>query len=347
MPFKFKKTRQIEKGIWALEGGGYLLDITLPDDKNQRVRKKHNTQKEAREYRTWVLGKYAEDPEWKPKTAKKDKRRLQTLINEWFLHHGKHLSDGEHQKRRLEGISAILGNPLAANIDKSVLANFRTARAKQVSLKTVNNEHGYLCALFNRLIELGQWSQANPIAGVSKFRLQDTELSYLEESEIKRLLKELMRSEHPDMPLMTEVCLSTGARWSEAQNLESHHIKDGMVYFTLTKGKRNRRVAIDAALLEKLKARGDGRLFRRTRCDDAFADVIDKAGIRLPQGQSTHVLRHTFATHYLANGGDILQLKDILGHRSIKTTERYLHIVRSMRANTPQLNPLSMLKMSA
>jgi integrase/recombinase XerD len=41
---------------------------------------------------------------------------------------------------------------------------------------------------------------------------------------------------------------------------------------------------------------------------------------------SPHALRHTFATRLAANGASLVALKEILGHRQLKTTERYLHV---------------------
>ena len=39
-----------------------------------------------------------------------------------------------------------------------------------------------------------------------------------------------------------------------------------------------------------------------------------------------HDLRHTFASHYVMNGSDLLTLKEILGHSSLKMVERYTHL---------------------
>ncbi len=50
-----------------------------------------------------------------------------------------------------------------------------------------------------------------------------------------------------------------------------------------------------------------------------------RAGIKHDGG--IHGLRHAFATHQLACGLSLYTLKEILGHSSIKTTERYLHWV--------------------
>lgn len=46
-----------------------------------------------------------------------------------------------------------------------------------------------------------------------------------------------------------------------------------------------------------------------------------------------HLLRHTFATKYLINGGDITSLKMILGHTSLKMVEHYLHLAEQFTVN--------------
>jgi integrase/recombinase XerD len=40
-----------------------------------------------------------------------------------------------------------------------------------------------------------------------------------------------------------------------------------------------------------------------------------------------HLLRHTFATRYLKNGGDVVRLSIVLGHGEIGTTMKYLHLL--------------------
>jgi site-specific recombinase XerD len=42
-------------------------------------------------------------------------------------------------------------------------------------------------------------------------------------------------------------------------------------------------------------------------------------------------LRHTYATHLLEEGLDILSIKDLLGHENIETTLVYLHVAQSGR----------------
>jgi site-specific recombinase XerD len=67
-----------------------------------------------------------------------------------------------------------------------------------------------------------------------------------------------------------------------------------------------------------------------------------KAGILQPM--SVHTLRHTFATHLLEEGLDILTIKDLLGHESIDTTMIYLHVAQTEKCRA--FSPLDRLYLS-
>ena len=61
----------------------------------------------------------------------------------------------------------------------------------------------------------------------------------------------------------------------------------------------------------------------------AVQQAAKKAGIL--KNVNVHSLRHTYATHLLEDGMDILTLKDLLGHERIETTMIYLHVAQSGR----------------
>lgn len=61
---------------------------------------------------------------------------------------------------------------------------------------------------------------------------------------------------------------------------------------------------------------------------------------QIPEGQCTHVLRHTFASHFMMNGGNILVLRDILGHADIKMTMIYAHFAPDHLEDAVTKNPL-------
>jgi site-specific recombinase XerD len=74
-----------------------------------------------------------------------------------------------------------------------------------------------------------------------------------------------------------------------------------------------------------------------------FRGSLKRSGIKLPKGQSTHVLRHTFASHFMMNGGNILTLQKILGHSSVIMTMRYAHLSPDHLKEALLLNPLHKL----
>lgn len=60
----------------------------------------------------------------------------------------------------------------------------------------------------------------------------------------------------------------------------------------------------------------------------------------MPQGQATHALRHTFATHFMMNGGSIITLQGILGHSTLQQTLTYAYFAPDFLQDAITYNPL-------
>jgi integrase len=69
----------------------------------------------------------------------------------------------------------------------------------------------------------------------------------------------------------------------------------------------------------------------RQRVEGSFEDLLERAGIK---DFRFHDLRHTFASWFMMNGGDLYELAKILGHANIKMTERYAKLARQHIART-------------
>lgn len=329
---------------------GWLVDLQPGGRGGKRFRKTVATKGEALAYEAWLKNKVREEPAWAP--AVKDRRRVSDLVDKWFEHHGVNLRGGEDAQARLKSLCTAMGEPTVAGFSAESFAAYRAERLKAgVKPETMNREHAYLRAVFNELRRLGIFKGDNPLAGLRKFKVPERELSFLTLEQIRVLLAALGDRRVHDAWLVARICLATGARWSEVEGLRPKQVRGGAVHFTQTKSGKNRSVPISAELEAELGAHLVGRygdlagMAERyfQSCMGAFRQAVTAAGIVLPRGQSTHVLRHTFASHFMMNGGNILTLQRILGHASLAMTMRYAHLAPEHLEEARRLNPLAAL----
>ncbi|UUE08572.1 tyrosine-type recombinase/integrase [Dickeya zeae] len=329
--------------ISKLPSGKWLCQCFPYGRDGQRVRKQFATRGEALAYERRLMA------EKKGISTETNSTTLQDLIQRWYDMHGQTLESGEDRYSKLMAICVRLGNPFAVDVDKNMFAVYRERRLKgewnpkgKTAIKeaTVNREYSYLRAVFSELKRMGEWEKENPLDGIRQFKEGDQELAFLYPDEIKRLLAACDESENKDLGIIVRLCLATGARWGEAQTLKQSQILPGRITFVKTKGKKNRTIPISERMHALLPKRR-GQLFKPAY--EAFKHALKKAHIELPEGQLTHVLRHSFASHFMMRGGNILVLQQILGHSSITMTMRYAHFAPDHLDAAVTLNPFDSL----
>ncbi|EHV4161683.1 tyrosine-type recombinase/integrase [Salmonella enterica] len=316
------------------DDGRYLVDLRPQGRKGKRLRRRFDTRGEAQRFERWAIKKY-NDKEWLEGNAK-DERTLEDLIQAWWKYHGQSLKSGEAVRNELDRICYELSNPLACNFDKKMFTDYRANRLLAgISPITINHEQAVLSGVFTALIKAGQFTGSHPLYNLPRVKTTENEKTFLTAGQIDTLLLSL----EGDNLRVAKFMLSTGARWDEAAQMQRSRILKYKAVFTDTKSGKNRTVPVSAQLHDEIiKNRESGKIFPGANYD-VFRDTL-KLSFDLPPGQATHVLRHTFASHFMMNGGNILTLQKILGHASIQQTMVYAHLAPDYLQDAVILNPL-------
>lgn len=142
-----------------------------------------------------------------------------------------------------------------------------------------------------------------------------------------------------------ELFYSSGLRVSELVGLNLGDVRWDLGVVRVTgKGSRERIVPVGGPALEALRGYVERRCELMAKAKDPEALFLNPRGGRLTarsvarmldryiarcsvrRGISPHSLRHTFATHLLDGGADLRAIQEMLGHRSLSTTQRYTRV---------------------
>ncbi|MGO4746498.1 phage integrase [Serratia quinivorans] len=326
--------------IKSLGAEGYMVDVRPQGRTGKRVRKKFKTKSEAQQFERWVIATQ-NNKDWVDKPA--DQRPLTELIDLWFKHHGQNLKDGVKIEHKLQVMAAKMGNPKASQISRASFSDYRVLRlAEGKKAKTVNLDQEKLGGVFSVLIDLGHYYGEHPLKEMKKIKLPDQEMGFLTHDEIWQLLDRL----EGDHLKAVKLCLATGARWGEVVKVRREEVIGNKVTYLNTKNSKNRTVPISIELCKEITS--------GIKAGPIFAELnypyvrtcIKEVAPGLPAGQAVHVLRHTFASHFMMNGGNILALQRILGHSSILQTMVYAHFAPDYLEDAVRFNPLVNVKES-
>ena len=236
----------------------------------------------------------------------------------------------------LESTGASFNN----NIEYTFIRNWIVFLSKnKISPNSINRKISSLKAYFKFLVNIKEIKRS-PLRNHTSLRTKSKVVNPLNETEMKEVF-ELFKTSEKELTrdsMIIDILYSTGLRRAELINLKKSDIYfDDQVIKVLGKRNKERLVPMLPGLVKKLK------LYTKNIKEDSFLlqsnsgskispstiyRVVNKylRSISTKTKISPHVLRHTFATHILNNGADINSIKEILGHKSLASTQIYTKI---------------------
>jgi integrase/recombinase XerD len=150
---------------------------------------------------------------------------------------------------------------------------------------------------------------------------------------------------------LLQITYACGLRVSEVVGLRPGDIDSarGVVVVRQGKGRKDRLVPLSARLLDELRGYWrkyrpltwlfpggrPGRPLSVAAAQKLCRRAVRRAGLSKPL--TLHTLRHSYATHLLEAGCDVVTIQHLLGHRDLKTTARYLHVSNRHLQQAPSL----------
>ena len=266
-----------------------------------------------------------------------------------------------HYRRVLGFFHAFADDPQLDGVTLALCKQYCIHLARQaVTTTTVQTYIRGLRAFLTWCYNEGHM-EANIPARLRLPRAQRKAVDVLTDAEAKRLLScfdtggALGARNYAICALM----LDSGLRLNEVVTLPigALHVREGYAIVD-GKGSKQRVVPLGEASRSALEryialaaprsalfVKADGGPLEQSTVKDMFRKLKHRADIpRL----HPHLLRHSFATRYLENGGDIYSLQMILGHTSLEMVKRYVHLASSRTvAAFPKYSPLDNLVQDA
>ena len=242
-------------------------------------------------------------------------------------------------------------------IDTKDLDNYKSKRVVEgVKNRTINIE---LYCLSNMLRKAVEWNYLSTKPKIKFLKEESKPPKYLTEHEIKTLIESSTQWLKP----MLTVFLNTGIRRHELFNLKFKYINYARKTLTVRSDKTNdyRLIPMSNELYKTILYLKDNYIHPHTNqsikrslnqmeyifCNldgsklqgirTSFGKACKKAGV----SASPHTLRHTFASHLVMNGVDLVTVKELLGHSSISTTMIYSHLSEEHKARSIEKLPWS------
>jgi len=222
-------------------------------------------------------------------------------------------------------IDAVGGSTLLTHVDKAKINKFKTiCRSRGVKKVSVNTYLRHLRGILNKAFE---WGHIKKKVRVELYKLPKRHPRILTSEEIDLLFTHSYHC-HYQMHRIIKFALWTGARREEVHTLKWQNIYDGFCT-VIGKGNKERTIPLLPGAIEAIGPTKDiGYVFLRSHIDyysKAFKRIARDCAI---EDISLHKLRHTSATKMLESGIGLSEVKEMLGHADIATTQIYAQVLQ-------------------
>jgi site-specific recombinase XerD len=276
----------------------------------------------------------------------------------YIVYKNKHAKENIMTKQALnDRVTEFIKYSIRRNLSKATVRLYQTVldemvefwpgetprKAMTAYVNSLNNKPGtikvksVICRRFWNWMVKNDYCKSNPTNHIEGVKVNDSRTRFLSTDEIGAIIEH----SSPTMRVIIEVAIFTGLRRSTVLGLKWDDVDlDQMLITTKTKGNVIARIPITEKLAIVLLAyrslsssaylfpnkKGTGPLDSNALIE--FRATCNKLGMK---DVCFHTLRHSFASHFLKATGNIYLLKEMLGHASISTTQRYAHIMNEDR----------------
>jgi len=198
---------------------------------------------------------------------------------------------------------------------------------RKLSKTSVANILSIIKSFYSFLGENG-YITSNPTKGINPVKIDKKAPIYLTQDEMRELINTAV---DPRDNIIVKMLYATGVRVSELVNIKKEDIdfhRNTIKVFG--KGAKERVVLVPDAMIAQIESYCQGLADDQKLFDLSIRTVerdikmlAAKAGIN--KKVTPHKFRHSFATHMLQNGGNVVAIQKLLGHTSLNTTQIYTH----------------------
>lgn len=252
--------------------------------------------------------------------------------------------------------------PLAAFSEMNIKGFVWDLKMKQKLAPTSICEHLAALKSFGKYLVRSSIIQKNPAENVPMPKRPQRLVAFLSQNDLSN--EKFPDLEDPTLPqirarLLLELIYGSGLRISECQSLCWNQIRENeRLVRVIGKGSKERIVPLTESMFHYLSLfknfltnegrfpqvnspvflSEDGKPYSIRTLRNDIRDLLRSIGW---EGKaSPHVLRHSFATHLLENGAEIMSVKEMLGHSNISTTQIYTHVnAERLRAAFKKTHP--------